>query len=77
MLLSIADDGSIGLVVVTVPCHSFSQVASSSCRFIAMPVSVIIAYHGIDKWAREKVINGIQRSICLVGHLLFLVSERS
>ena len=40
-----------------------------------MPIVVIIASRGVDKWAREKIINGVERTIAFVGHTFFLVSD--
>ncbi|MPC42395.1 Transmembrane protein 145 [Portunus trituberculatus] len=37
---------------------------------------IIICNHVIDKWVREKVVNGVDLSITLLGHLFFLVLTR-
>lgn len=39
-----------------------------------MPVTALIANFGIPKWAREKIVNGIQLGIHLYAHAVFLVS---
>lgn len=43
-------------------------------RFFAVPVMALIANFGIPKWAREKIVNGIQLGIHLYAHGVFLVS---
>lgn len=43
------------------------------CRFFAVPVMALIANFGIPKWAREKIVNGIQLGIHLYAHGVFLV----
>lgn len=42
-------------------------------RFFAVPVMALIANFGIPKWAREKIVNGIQLGIHLYAHGVFLV----
>lgn len=44
-----------------------------SCRFFAVPVTALIANFGIPKWAREKIVNGIQLGIHFYAHAVFLV----
>lgn len=46
-----------------------------SHRFFAVPVTALIANFGIPKWAREKIVNGIQLGIHLYAHAVFLVSS--
>lgn len=43
------------------------------CRFFAVPVMALIANFGIPRWAREKIVNGIQLGIHLYAHIVFLV----
>lgn len=42
-------------------------------RFFAVPVMALIANFGIPRWAREKIVNGIQLGIHLYAHMVFLV----
>lgn len=42
-------------------------------RFFAVPVMALIANFGISRWAREKIVNGIQLGIHLYAHIVFLV----
>uniref|UniRef100_A0AAY4ALA5 Transmembrane protein 145 n=1 Tax=Denticeps clupeoides TaxID=299321 RepID=A0AAY4ALA5_9TELE len=42
--------------------------------FFAVPVMALIANFGIPRWAREKIVNGIQLGIHLYAHFVFLVS---
>ena len=51
------------------PCPSY--------RFLAGPVVILISNHVIDKWVREKVVNGVDLAITLQGHLFFLVGDLS
>ncbi|CAD5117960.1 DgyrCDS6699 [Dimorphilus gyrociliatus] len=44
--------------------------------FLAMPVFALIAYYAIDKWAREKVVNGVEVSIAFLAHISFLILTR-
>lgn len=44
-----------------------------SPRFFAVPVMALIANFGIPRWAREKIVNGIQLGIHLYAHIVFLV----
>uniref|UniRef100_A0A8C5CGX4 Transmembrane protein 145 n=1 Tax=Gadus morhua TaxID=8049 RepID=A0A8C5CGX4_GADMO len=41
--------------------------------FFAVPVMALIANFGISRWAREKIVNGIQLGIHLYAHIVFLV----
>ncbi|XP_064296286.1 transmembrane protein 145, partial [Phalacrocorax carbo] len=45
-------------------------------RFFAVPVTALIANFGIPKWAREKIVNGIQLGTHLYAHAVFLVMTR-
>lgn len=42
-------------------------------RFISGPVVILVSNHVIDKWVREKVVNGVDLTITLLGHAFFLV----
>lgn len=42
-------------------------------RFLAMPIVVLISYYVIEKWAREKVVNGAENTIAFLAHINFLV----
>ncbi|KAG7468866.1 Transmembrane 145 protein, partial [Solea senegalensis] len=44
--------------------------------FFAVPVMALIANYGIPRWAREKIVNGIQLGIHLYAHIVFLVITR-
>ncbi|CAD5113241.1 DgyrCDS2420 [Dimorphilus gyrociliatus] len=44
--------------------------------FLAMPIFVLIAYFVIDKWVREKVVNGVENTIAFLAHLIFLILTR-
>uniref|UniRef100_A0A8C5A9A4 Transmembrane protein 145 n=1 Tax=Gadus morhua TaxID=8049 RepID=A0A8C5A9A4_GADMO len=44
--------------------------------FFAVPVMALIANFGISRWAREKIVNGIQLGIHLYAHIVFLVITR-
>eukprot|EP00064_Thunnus_orientalis_P011637 superscaffoldBa00001697_g11668 len=44
--------------------------------FFAVPVMALIANFGIPRWAREKIVNGIQLGIHLYAHIVFLVITR-
>uniref|UniRef100_A0A8C3U573 GPR180/TMEM145 transmembrane domain-containing protein n=1 Tax=Catharus ustulatus TaxID=91951 RepID=A0A8C3U573_CATUS len=44
--------------------------------FLAVPVSALVANFGIPKWAREKIVNGIQLGTHLYAHGVFLVLTR-
>lgn len=46
-------------------------------RFFAVPVMALIANFGIPRWAREKIVNGIQLGIHLYAHIVFLVCMMS
>lgn len=37
----------------------------------------LIANFGIPRWAREKIVNGIQLGIHLYAHMVFLVGRTS
>ncbi|KAJ9574659.1 hypothetical protein L9F63_008191 [Diploptera punctata] len=41
--------------------------------FMAGPAFILAANNLIDKWVRESVVSGVQHSIALIGHILFLV----
>ncbi|KAI1886281.1 hypothetical protein AGOR_G00212390 [Albula goreensis] len=44
--------------------------------FFAVPVMALIANFGIPRWAREKIVNGIQLGIHLYAHVVFLAITR-
>uniref|UniRef100_A0A8K9UH74 Transmembrane protein 145 n=1 Tax=Oncorhynchus mykiss TaxID=8022 RepID=A0A8K9UH74_ONCMY len=44
--------------------------------FFAVPVMALIANFGIPRWAREKIVNGIQLGIHLYAHIVFLAITR-
>ncbi|XP_045617434.1 transmembrane protein 145 [Procambarus clarkii] len=44
--------------------------------FLSGPVVIVISNHVIDKWVREKVVNGVDLSITLLGHVFFLFLTR-
>ncbi|MBN3300492.1 TM145 protein, partial [Amia calva] len=44
--------------------------------FFAVPVTALIANFGIPRWAREKIVNGIQLGIHLYAHTVFLILTR-
>ncbi|CAL4114637.1 unnamed protein product, partial [Meganyctiphanes norvegica] len=44
--------------------------------FLSGPVVIIISNHVIDKWVREKVVNGVEHSITILGHSFFLFLTR-
>ncbi|KAL4657663.1 hormone-sensitive lipase-like [Arapaima gigas] len=44
--------------------------------FFAVPVTALIANFGIPRWAREKIVNGIQLGIHLYAHIVFLAITR-
>ncbi|KAF7227071.1 transcript variant X1 [Nothobranchius furzeri] len=44
--------------------------------FFAVPVMALIANFAIPRWAREKIVNGIQLGIHLYAHIVFLVITR-
>ncbi|XP_059423874.1 transmembrane protein 145-like [Carassius carassius] len=44
--------------------------------FFAVPVMALIANFGISRWAREKIVNGIQLGIHLYAHVVFLAITR-
>lgn len=41
--------------------------------FVATPIMIVVANTKIDKWVRAKVVNGIERTVALVGYAFFLV----
>uniref|UniRef100_A0A8B9H0U1 Transmembrane protein 145 n=1 Tax=Astyanax mexicanus TaxID=7994 RepID=A0A8B9H0U1_ASTMX len=49
--------------------------AAYTLWFFAVPVMALIANFGISRWAREKIVNGIQLGIHLYAHVVFLVSS--
>ncbi|XP_020663572.2 transmembrane protein 145 isoform X1 [Pogona vitticeps] len=50
--------------------------AAYTLWFFAVPVTALIANFGIPKWAREKIVNGIQLGIHLYAHAVFLIMTR-
>ncbi|ELK32303.1 Transmembrane protein 145 [Myotis davidii] len=50
--------------------------AAYTLWFFAVPVVALIANFGIPKWAREKIVNGIQLGIHLYAHGVFLIMTR-
>ncbi|XP_029432757.1 transmembrane protein 145 [Rhinatrema bivittatum] len=50
--------------------------AAYTLWFFAVPVMALIANFGIPKWAREKIVNGIQLGIHLYAHAVFLIITR-
>ncbi|XP_028679291.1 transmembrane protein 145 isoform X2 [Erpetoichthys calabaricus] len=50
--------------------------AAYTLWFFAVPVMALIANFGIPKWAREKIVNGIQLGIHFYAHAVFLVITR-
>ncbi|XP_076058187.1 uncharacterized protein LOC143035254 [Oratosquilla oratoria] len=44
--------------------------------FLSGPVVILISNHVIDKWVREKVVNGVELSITFLGHAFFLFLTR-
>ncbi|XP_004644434.1 transmembrane protein 145 [Octodon degus] len=50
--------------------------AAYTLWFFAVPVMALIANFGIPKWAREKIVNGIQLGIHLYAHGVFLIMTR-
>ncbi|KAF4075943.1 hypothetical protein AMELA_G00224730 [Ameiurus melas] len=50
--------------------------AAYTLWFFAVPVMALIANFGISRWAREKIVNGIQLGIHLYAHTVFLVITR-
>ncbi|KAM9250328.1 transmembrane protein 145 [Cariama cristata] len=50
--------------------------AAYTLWFFAVPVTALIANFGIPKWAREKIVNGIQLGIHFYAHAVFLVMTR-
>ncbi|XP_053124654.1 transmembrane protein 145 isoform X2 [Hemicordylus capensis] len=50
--------------------------AAYTLWFFAVPVTALIANFVIPKWAREKIVNGIQLGIHLYAHAVFLIMTR-
>nr|XP_005999202.2 PREDICTED: transmembrane protein 145 [Latimeria chalumnae] len=50
--------------------------AAYTLWFFAVPVMALIANFGIPKWAREKIVNGIQLGIHFYAHAVFLIITR-
>uniref|UniRef100_A0A8C8VJK0 Transmembrane protein 145 n=1 Tax=Pelusios castaneus TaxID=367368 RepID=A0A8C8VJK0_9SAUR len=50
--------------------------AAYTLWFFAVPVTALIANFGIPKWAREKIVNGMQLGIHLYAHAVFLIMTR-
>ncbi|MBV96520.1 transmembrane domain-containing protein, partial [Eschrichtius robustus] len=50
--------------------------AAYTLWFFAVPVMALIANFGIPKWAREKIVNGIQLGIHLYAHGVFLAGKQ-
>ncbi|XP_067317902.1 transmembrane protein 145-like [Anolis sagrei] len=50
--------------------------AAYTLWFFAVPVTALIANFGIPKWAREKIVNGIQLGIHFYAHAVFLIMTR-
>ncbi|KAM6298476.1 transmembrane protein 145 [Podargus strigoides] len=50
--------------------------AAYTLWFFAVPVTALVANFGIPKWAREKIVNGIQLGTHLYAHGVFLVMTR-
>ncbi|XP_060222393.1 transmembrane protein 145 isoform X4 [Meriones unguiculatus] len=50
--------------------------AAYTLWFFAVPVTALIANFGIPKWAREKIVNGIQLGVHLYAHGVFLIMTR-
>ena len=44
-------------------------------RFIIVPMFVLISAFAIPKWAREKIVIGVQNTITFLGNSFLLVSE--
>ncbi|XP_020621574.1 transmembrane protein 145-like [Orbicella faveolata] len=44
--------------------------------FLAGPIVVVIATYKIPKWEREQIVNGIDWSISILAHLVFLIITR-
>ncbi|XP_072776889.1 transmembrane protein 145 isoform X6 [Taeniopygia guttata] len=51
-------------------------LAAYAFWFLAVPVSALVANFGIPKWAREKIVNGIQLGTHLYAHGVFLLLTR-
>ncbi|XP_048775733.2 transmembrane protein 145-like [Ostrea edulis] len=44
--------------------------------FWAGPIAIIIAMFAIKQWAREKIVNGVDQMIMMLGHVTFLILTR-
>ncbi|XP_037081075.1 transmembrane protein 145-like [Pollicipes pollicipes] len=44
--------------------------------FLSAPMVIVCANYLIDKWVREKVVNGVEHGITFVGHIFFLILTR-
>lgn len=44
--------------------------------FWAGPIAIIIGVYAIKQWAREKIVNGVDQLIMMLGHVIFLVLTR-
>lgn len=47
---------------------------SDEFRFLAGSITVIVANFVLDKWARARVVNGVDRAVAFGGFLFILVS---
>ena len=55
--------------------NDFSALPRTDChRFVSGPVIIFLANHIVDKWIREKMVFGVEKSIALIGFLAFLVT---
>lgn len=55
--------------------NAFYAALVFCCRFWLGPIVTFIAFEGIPKWTREKVVNGVNLLVILLGHVVFLVSH--
>ena len=46
-------------------------------RFLSAPMVIICSNYLIDKWVREKVVNGVEHGIAWAGQVFFLVRHRN
>lgn len=67
--------GMLCLYLVVSPFPSSSHRSLALLRFFAVPVMALIANFGIPRWAREKIVNGIQLGIHFYAHMVFLVRD--
>ncbi|XP_022326202.1 transmembrane protein 145-like [Crassostrea virginica] len=44
--------------------------------FWAGPIAIIIGMYAIRQWAREKIVNGVDQLIMMLGHVIFLILTR-